>query len=39
MLLNTTPSIPKYKAHKISQKSNPTKFDQIFTEKYKHSQY
>jgi hypothetical protein len=30
---------PKYKAYKFSQKSNLTKFDQIFTEKYKHLQY
>jgi hypothetical protein len=37
--VNTKPSVPKYKAYKFSQKSNPTKFGQIFTEKYKHLEY
>jgi hypothetical protein len=27
---NATPFVPKYKASRISQKSNPTNFDQIF---------
>jgi hypothetical protein len=34
-----TPAISKCKAPKISQKSTPTNFDQIFRKKYLHLQY
>jgi hypothetical protein len=33
-----SPSIPKCKASKLGQKSRPSKFDQVYIEKYEHLQ-
>jgi hypothetical protein len=36
ILLGCTPSIPKYKAPKLSQNSISSKFDQVYTKKHEH---
>jgi hypothetical protein len=38
-LKHSSPTVPKFKAPKISEKLNPTNFDQILRKKYLHLQY